>query len=135
MIYVPTILKQVNPGIDDHLYSYHDNFDADEKSAYDAVKQQLKSQERIFLEDSLFSNLNYGKVTNALRKKNMDQRLEQSYNKGILLNAEQFDGRIEFIQNHISDNMVFIPGAIAANNDKYNKTSYDPNKLIGFELD
>ena len=45
----------------------------------------------------------------------------------MLLNIQDYDGAIQIIQNHVSDNMVFIPSSIAANNVKFNKTIYDPN--------
>ena len=43
-----------------------------------------------------------------------------------MLNVEEFEGKIELVSNHISDNMVFIPEAIAQNNIKFNKTAYNP---------
>ena len=69
----------------------------------------------------------------ALRSKEDTSTVKASHNKGILLNVEQFDGPIQLIQNHVSDNMVLIPAAIASNNVKFNKTIYDPNVQERFD--
>ena len=52
---------------------------------------------------------------------------ESSENKGIVCNIDGFDGVIHFEGNKFENNMVFIPSAAYANNQKFNHTRYQPN--------
>lgn len=80
--------------------------------------------------DSSFHNLNYGKAVHALSSlKPSENKFSQS--KGIVCSINNFEGRIEFINNTFTKNMVFIPSAIFSNSQKYNKTVVDP-KLLQF---
>jgi hypothetical protein len=46
--------------------------------------------------------------------------------KGIVCSINDFEGRIEFINNTMTKNMVFIPSAITSNSQKANKTMLSP---------
>lgn len=73
-----------------------------------------RNQSSIIVFESVFENLNYGKVLHALGSKNKQiNRFGES--KGIVCTLIDYGGRIEFINNTISKNMIFIPSAIFAN--------------------
>lgn len=50
-----------------------------------------------------------------------------STSKGIVVSITDFGGPVEFINNTISKNMVFIPSAIFSNNQKFNKSLVAPS--------
>ena len=87
-------------------------------------------QKKLVVANSSFSNLNYGKAVHALGSlRPSENKFSQS--KGIVCSINDFNGRIEFINNSFAKNMVFIPSAILSNSQKYNKTVVDP-KLLQF---
>ena len=64
--------------------------------------------------DSIFENLNYGKLLHGLGSKNK-QINPFGGSKGIVCTLIDFGGRIEFINNTITKNMIFIPSTIFSN--------------------
>jgi len=65
------------------------------------VDNRTKTRNKIILEDSLFSNLNYGEGIHGLRKKD-DSLLNVRRDKGIILNVDGFEGDISLMQNEFT---------------------------------
>lgn len=94
MINVPPVPTLRNEVLDHQFYSYQDNISSNYSEILTEVIPLIKKKEEIYIENSLFSNLNYGKATHSIRKRNQESLLQTSHNKGILLNIDQFDGPI-----------------------------------------
>ena len=69
--------------------------------------------------DSVFRNLNYGRVEHSLGSLDRTENL-YSNSQGIVATINDFKGSVEFRNNSITHNMVFIPSAILSNNQKLN---------------
>lgn len=69
--------------------------------------------------------MNYGQYVHSLASlKPTGSKFAQS--RGILCSINDFEGRIEFINNTISKNMVLLPTAVFSNAEKYNASAVDP---------
>ena len=78
------------------------------------MNERAKNQSMIFVQDSVFENLNYGKVLHGLGSK--DKKINPfGESKGIVCTLIDFGGKVEFHNNTINKNMVFIPSAIFTN--------------------
>jgi hypothetical protein len=71
------------------------------------------------------TNLNYGQVVHGLGVLNKTTNPYKE-SKGVVLSLHDFEGSVEFVNNNVTHNMVFIPSGIVANNQKFNQSSFNP---------
>ena len=92
---------------------------------YDNITQSAPKSSRILIKDSVFTNLNFYSQVNALALTGTT-RVDQEFilgvmedegfdmpnfvNVGIVLNVEDFGGRIEIVGSKFERNMHYIPG-------------------------
>jgi hypothetical protein len=124
MIFIPPAQKFVDD-TRQVLYQYNINQDPASQKIIDVMHELSREQKQLVVTQSEFHNLNFGRVLHSLGSLNpSNNKFAQS--KGIVCSINDFEGRIEFINNTLTKNMVFIPSAITSNSQKYNKTILSP---------
>jgi hypothetical protein len=79
---------------------------------------------KIYINDSEFINLNYGKVDHCLPS--LQKQLNPlSISKGLVLSLNSFFGPVEVFNSTFNKNIVFFPSAAYANSPKFNNTVID----------
>ena len=69
--------------------------------------------------------MNYGQVVTNLGV--LDPALNQyAQSRGMVMTVNDFEGEVEFINNTVKHNMAFIPSAVLANSQKFNKSAFSP---------
>lgn len=134
MIYVPPIPEYMHHQNDNKIegsteqnivYQHQYNQPENSQKAIEEIKEKAIKQKQLIVVNSEFQNLNYGKAEHAQASLKRSENLF-SQSKGIVCSITDFEGRVEFINNTISKNMVFIPSAIFSNSQKFNASLIDP---------
>ena len=121
MIFIPTKCREcINPKkLEDSnwdlLYQHHLNQNSTFLKLIAEIQEKNEQQASLLIADSVLRNLNYGRVEHSLGSLDRTENL-YSNSQGIVATINDFKGSIEFRNNSITHNMVFIPSAILSNN-------------------
>ena len=118
-------------------YKYHYNQDETFQDQITIQKQKSKEQQKLFIDNSEFTNLNYGIAERSLSI----IKEPQTISKGLVISLNSYEGKIEVFNNLFNKNLVFFPSAAFSNAPRFEDKVFNPlpyhwfRKGIGSELE